>query len=87
MAINMTKEQVAESQTTLINSPWEITDKVREEIAKAKVAIEKSGKGFEGLVISCPTDGSNSKFVRYEGSYTRGWAIFRCENGHEFQQG
>lgn len=67
---------------------WVINDDLRREIIEAKEAVERSRKEFENQVRPCPFDGSNSRFLRYEGSYTRGWAIFICEEkGDQFQQG
>lgn len=82
----MTKEEILESQS-IASGPWIMTDELRERAAQAREGIEKAKENFEKLEISCPEDGSLSKFARYEGAYTRVRGVFKCENGHEFYYG
>ena len=70
------------------DDPWAITNKIKREVEEARIAIERSRQEFESQILQCPFDESDSTFVRYQGAYTRGWSIFRCEKeAHEFQVG
>ena len=49
--------------------------------------IEKDRADFEKTKQLCPTHNIDGTFVRREGAYTRGFAIFKCPKGHEFKVG
>lgn len=84
MTREMDAGQVNPSQTRV---HWEINPEVRQQIVEAREAIEGARKEFENTPRSCPEHGKPSMFDRYEGAYTRGWAVFKCPNGHEFRYG
>ncbi|GEM_PF-5044250 len=83
----MTKDRERPRHASNTNDPWEITDELKESLEKTKKNIAESKEWFESQILPCPIDGKPSKFVRYEGSYTRVMGIFKCEDGHEFPQG
>jgi len=87
MVQDMKKEEELEEQKLTL-PPWAITNDVKEYILKATEAVERSRREFESQILPCPFDGSISKFIRYEGAYTRGWAMFKCQKkNHEIQVG
>ena len=83
----ITKERDNPSHTSDQNDPWKITGKLKQSLEETKKNIAESRRLFESQVLACPTDGKPSRFIRYEGSYTRVMGIFRCENGHQFPNG
>lgn len=54
---------------------------------RIRQAIERRKEWFENLTPPCPNDGLLSRFVNYDGSYTRVRGKFVCKNGHEFYYG
>ncbi len=71
----------------VMTKKWQVTPELRKRIAEIRRAIEKEDKEFEKTPQPCPQHNKPGKFVRYDGAYTRGYAVFRCPEGHEFQVG
>lgn len=83
---NIAKESVVEKERITPTSAPQKSE-VDEIWKQANREIEQNNRDFEAQIIACPQDGTNSKFIRYEGSYTRVRGMFRCQNGHEFFEG
>jgi transposase-like protein len=83
----MTKEKNNDSSSVPSDNSWRMTEELREKIRNANIEYEKMRQEFENQKVECPICHELSNFVRYEGSYTRGRGLFRCENGHEFYKG
>lgn len=86
MAI-MTKDREHSSHTPKQDDPWKVTDELKASLEKTRRKIQERKQWFENQILSCPIDGKPSKFIRYEGAYTRVMGIFKCEDGHEFPHG
>jgi len=74
-------------ETTPIDTtsdPWALTDEVKEYAVQARAEIKKARERFEKLIVSCPQDGTDSSFQRYEGAFPIVKGVFKCEEGHEF---
>ena len=66
---------------------WQVSDKNRQRVIEIRKEIENDRKEFEKSTPPCPIDRLPGKFVKYDGAYTRGFAIFKCPKGHEFKVG
>jgi len=66
---------------------WQITPELKARIAEIRKDIEREDREFEKNPQTCPKHNKPGKFVRNDGAYTRGYAIFECPEGHEFQVG
>jgi len=72
------KERVANT-----GSSDDLTDREREVIERTKADLKRIEENIRSMIIVCPQDGSDAKFVRYDGGYTRVVGVFRCAEGHE----
>jgi len=68
-------------------SRWKVTPEMQKRVLRVRKEIEKERTDFEKTSQACPTHGDEAEFVRREGAYTRGYAIFRCPKGHDFKVG
>jgi len=60
---------------------------MKDRVKQIRKGIEEDRKEFEQSKQPCPTHSLDGTFVRRDGAYTRGFAIFMCPKGHEFQVG
>ena len=64
---------------------WKITPELLARARRIGEAVKQARIEFEQTLRKCPTHNKPSKFLRYDGSYTMVYAIFRCPEGdHEF---
>ena len=66
---------------------WNVTSKALARVREIRKEIEKEKILFENTPQICPTHGDASNFKKRDGAYTRGFAVFECPQGHEFQIG
>ena len=67
--------------------PWEITDEVRKAAKGMDFGQERAMGEYRKLTPICPKDNLASEFVKFDGSYTRVRAIYKCPNGHRITRG
>ena len=66
---------------------WKVTRDTKERVRVVRAGIEKERRSFQNTTQPCPTHGDVSNFVRRDGAFTRGFAIFKCPRNHEFKVG
>ena len=73
--------------TAEMSGKWKPTRETRARVSEIRKGIEQDRKEFENQTSNCPIHDLPSHFDRREGSYTRGYAVFRCPKGHDFKVG
>ncbi len=68
------------SVPTQTQGNWKITPDIEDRIDNLKRHIERAQIEFERSIQSCTWCGGPGRFIRREGVYTRGWAVFKCDN-------
>jgi hypothetical protein len=66
---------------------WVVTPELKKRVESIRTEIDIERKEFENNPQLCPIHDKESRFVKREGAYTRGYAIFRCPEGHSFKVG